>query len=565
MSPLLALLPILVTAVLLVGLRVPASRAMPAAYATTVALALVVWGASFRLVFAATLYGLVIAAELLFIIFGALLLLNTLDQGRALARIRGGFSQLAPDRRVQVLLVAWLFGSFIEGAAGFGTPAAVAVPLLVGLGFPPLAAATAGMVIQSTPVSFGAAGTPILTGVSTGLRGKPEVLEYLASRGLTDADWSLFLHEIGTKVASLHAVIGLGIPLLLVCLVTRFFGPERSLRTGLAVWPIALLAAVAMTAPYYLAARFLGPEFPSLVGGLVGLATLAALLRWTPLRRTTAAWDFADESEWPPEWTGAVRAGRADAPLDGVPPLVLAWTPYLLVAALLLVTRLPYFGLNDLVKQVAFTVPNVAAPELASPLTKTVQWLYSPGAIFVAASLAAALLFRGLGTCTWADSAAAWRKAGRTVAAAGVALVFAVPMVQVFRFSETATHAAMPEVLARAAADLAGGAWPLVSPLVGGLGAFIAGSNTISNMMFSEFQFSVGVRIGLADPIWVAALQAVGGAAGNVICVHNVVAACAVVGLSGREGLVLRRTVIAFAYYALAAGLLGLVVCYGPF
>lgn len=567
MLPLLALAPIVVTGVLLVVMRVSAARAMPIAYATTALLALLVWGASARLVFAATLYGLVIAAELLFIIFGALLLLNTLDQGRALARIRGGFSNLAPDRRVQVVLVAWLFGSFIEGAAGFGTPAAVAVPLLVGLGFPPLAAATAGMLIQCTPVSFGAAGTPILTGVSSGLEGKEEVLHYLASRGMSDADWSALLQSVGVKVAGLHAVIGLAIPLLLICIMTRFFGPERSIRTGLAQWKLALVAAAAMTAPYYLAARYLGPEFPSLVGGLVGLLTVSALLKWTSLGRGPAIWDFADESEWPAEWTGAVRAGGGETRLAGAPPLLLSWAPYVLVALLLLVTRLPSFGLSDVVKQFAFTVPNIEAPELVASgqsLDKTVQWLYSPGAIFVVASVAAAALYRALGTSTLAASATAWRSAAKTVVGAGAALVFAVPMVQVFRFSETAAHASMPEVLARAAADLAGGAWPLVSPLVGGLGAFIAGSNTISNMMFSEFQFSVGTRIGLADPIWAVALQAVGGAAGNVICVHNVVAACAVVGLSGREGLVLRRTIIGFVYYALAAGLLGLAVCYWP-
>ena len=108
---------------------------------------------------------------ILWIIFGAILLLNTLKHSGGITAIRNGFSGISPDRRVQAIIVAWLFGSFIEGASGFGTPAAVAVPLLVGLGFPGLAAVTAGMIIQSTPVSFGAAGTPILIGVNTGLAG----------------------------------------------------------------------------------------------------------------------------------------------------------------------------------------------------------------------------------------------------------------------------------------------------------------------------------------------------------------------------------------------------------
>ncbi len=135
------------------------------------------------------------------------------------------------------------------------------------------------------------------------------------------------------------------------------------------------------------------------------------------------------------------------------------------------------------------------------------------------------------------------RRSTRMIVSASVALLFAVPMVQVFINSSGggAGLESMPDVLAAGVASLAGGAWPAFSPLVGGIGAFVAGSNTISNMMFSLFQFGVAERIG-ADPLWVVALQAVGGAAGNVICVHNVVAACAVVGLVGREGDVIRIT-----------------------
>ena len=115
----------------------------------------------------------------------------------------------------------------------------------------------------------------------------------------------------------------------------------------------------------------------------------------------------------------------------------------------------------------------------------------------------------------------------------------------------------MPIALAEGVAALAGSAWPLFSTFIGGLGAFVAGSNTVSNMMFSSFQFGVGQRIGVGDPSWIVALQAVGGAAGNMICVHNVVAASAVVGMLGREGLVIRRTFFPFVYYATFTGAIG--------
>lgn len=114
----------------------------------------------------------------------------------------------------------------------------------------------------------------------------------------------------------------------------------------------------------------------------------------------------------------------------------------------------------------------------------------------------------------------------------------------------------MPLVLASCVAELAGRAWPLCAPFIGGMGAFVAGSNTVSNMMFSLFQFDVGQRIG-ADPSLIVALQAVGGAAGNMVCVHNVVAASAVAGLFGKEGTVLRITALPFFYYAFLVGLVG--------
>ena len=141
---------------------------------------------------------------------------------------------------------------------------------------------------------------------------------------------------------------------------------------------------------------------------------------------------------------------------------------------------------------------------------------------------------------------------------ASVALVFTVPMVQVFLNTNGGASAydPMPIALADGVAVLAGGAWPLFAPFIGGIGAAVAGSNTVSNMMFSQFQFEMGQRIAV-DPIWVVALQAVGGAAGNMVCVHNVVTASAVVGLLGREGSIIRLTLLPFVYYALITGSIG--------
>ena len=546
----LSLLPIVTVAVFLVGLRWPASRAMPLSYVVAVVLAIGVWQVPGVQVAAATINGLIVAFTLLYIIFGAILLLNTLQESGAIKTIRRGFTDITPDRRVQVIIVAWLFGAFIEGSAGFGTPAAVAVPLLVGLGFPGMAAVMAGMIIQSTPVSFGAAGTPILVGVNTGLSADPAIAAYAAQIGY--AEWTDFLAFIGFKVAVLHAIAGTLVPLILVSFMTRFFGKNKSLAEGLRIWPFAIFAALAMTIPYVIAGYLLGPEFPALIGSLVGLAIVVTAARSGFLMpKPDEAWDFDQKANWPAEWTGSIEV-KDVTHHSGSMGMLKAWLPYVIVALLLLGSRtIP--PLRDLLQLVTVSWPNI----LGTSVSASFQPLYLPGTLFIVASLITLVLHQIPGPAY----TKAWGRSLKVSAAASVALVFTVPMVQVFLNSAggAAGYDQMPIVLADGVAALVGGAWPIFAPFIGGIGAAVAGSNTVSNMMFSLFQFGMGERIGV-DPTWVVALQAVGGAAGNMICVHNVVAASAVVGLLGREGAVIRLTLIPFVYYALLPGSVGYLI-----
>lgn len=546
MLAILSLLPILSVALFLVLLRWPASRAMPLTYLICVGLSVLWWQVPALRVAAASIKGLVISFELLFIIFGAILLLNTLDESGALQRIRMSFSDISKDRRVQVIIIAWLFGSFIEGAAGFGTPAAVAVPLLVGIGFPPMAAVVSGMIIQSTPVSFGACGTPILLGVTEGLAGGSTIEEFALTHGF--ASGVALQREIGFRVALLHAVGGALIPLLLVTIVCYCFGPNRSVRDGLAVWKFALFAAIAMTLPYLLVARFLGAEFPSIVGGLVGLAIVIPVARRGWLMPKGPPWDFAPVESWPSHWGRPVELISTNT--SSAVSWQLAWSPYLLVALLLVFTRLPALSINQILKSVAIPINDI----WGTGISKSVQPVYSPGVAFVVVACAAIFIYR----LPWPRFQRSLDKSIRTTIAASVALVFTVPMVHVFLNSDggAAGFPAMPLALAEGFAALTGESWPLFATFVGGLGAAVAGSNTVSNMMFSMFQFDVGQRIGI-DPVWVVALQAVGGAAGNTICVHNVVAASAVVGLLGQEGTTIRKTLFVFFYYATFLGAIG--------
>src|SRR5690606_4287729 len=167
----LALFPILVVAVMLVGFRMPARVTMPVGFIITALIAFIAWDLSIINILASTIQGLFITFDILYIVFGAIFLLTLLNYSGAISVIRRGFSDISPDRRIQVVIIVWLFGSFIEGAAGFGTPAAIVAPLLVAMGFPAMSAVMLGLMVQSTPVTFGAVGTPILVGVRGGLQG----------------------------------------------------------------------------------------------------------------------------------------------------------------------------------------------------------------------------------------------------------------------------------------------------------------------------------------------------------------------------------------------------------
>lgn len=546
---LLALTPIAVVFLLMVVLERSAKLSMSVAYIVTALLALFVWQAPGAVVAAASVNGVVTAITLLFIVFGAVLLLNTLKESGALSAIRRGFTDISPDRRVQVIIVAWLFGSLIEGSSGFGTPSAVGAPLLLALGFPAMAAVMSVLVIQSTPVSFGAVGTPMLVGVRSGIDNKTDVAELLAPI----QPWDYLLHIVN-DVALIHALVGVVIPLFLSGLLTRFFGARQSFTEGLKAWKFALFAGLAFTVPYLLIARTLGPEFPSMVGAMIGLfIVVTAAKKGLFLPKET--FDFPPRAQWEKNWLGTLAdtddSAAATAPKFSV---LRAFSPYVLVIALLILTR----TVAPLKAFLTGPMTTLRFSELfGTKIAATAQFLYSPGFILILASLACIFIF-GMKQGQYGRAV---KSSASTMVDAAPALLLAVPMVQVFVNSGSAdgSMVSMPVMLAQGAAALAGSAWPNVSPWVGSLGAFIAGSNTVSNMMFAYFQFSTAQQIGLNldQSAIVVALQAVGGAAGNMICVHNVVAAGAVVGLMNREGEVIRKTLVPMTYYCVQAGLIG--------
>jgi lactate permease len=420
---------------------------------------------------------------------------------------------------------------------------------MVAIGFPAMAAVLSALIIQSTCVSFGAAGTPILVGVFTGLSGQPLVDAQLGTTPFTD-----YLFEIAVNVALVHALVGVLIPLIMLGMMTRFFGAERSFRQGLRAWKFAVFAGLAFTVPYYLAAYFLGPEFPSLVGSLTGLLIVIFAARKGFLLPNDT-FDFESREHWEDGWASKLQ-DEPEPVRDNVNITILhALIPYGIVVFLLIVTR-TVDPVNGFLRSQALTFSWMNI--FGTGISTSSQPFYLPGFVLLVTSLCTYFLHRMRRSP--GVYATAWTRSAKTTLGAGTALIFAVPMVQVFINSGlTSDYPSMPLVLAQGVSSVAGQMWPLFSPLIGALGAFIAGSNTLSNMMFSLFQFATAedIGLGLHGAAVVVALQAVGGAAGNMICVHNVVAAGAVVGMMNREGEIIRKTLIPMAVYCVQGGLIG--------
>ena len=546
---LLAFSPILLAAILLIGLRWPAKHAMPLVYLVTAAVGLFAWDMTLNRVLASTLQGLLITLGLLWIIFGAILLLNTLKHSGGITAIRAGFTTISPDRRIQAIIIAWLFGCFIEGASGFGTPAAIAAPLLVAIGFPAMAAVLLGMLVQSTPVSFGAVGTPIIVGINTGLD-TASIGAQLVEQG---SSWGQFLQLITSQVAIIHATVGVFMPLIMVMMLTRFFGQEKSWKAGLEVLPFAIFSGLAFVLPYAATGIFLGPEFPSLLGGLIGLAIVTSAARFGFLvpKKT---WDFAPADKWPSEWLGSVEM-KLDELTTKPMSALRAWLPYVMVGALLVISRV-FPEVGNALKAVVVNFPDLLGE---AGVSANFQPLYLPGGILVAVVLATFFL-HGMKA---RDLGKAVKESSSVLLSAGFVLLFTVPMVRILINSGVngAELASMPILMAGWVAESVGGIYPLLAPSIGALGAFIAGSNTVSNMMFSQFQFGVASSLGISSAL-IVSVQAIGAAAGNMVAIHNVVAASATVGLLGREGSTLRKTIWPMLYYVLFTGIIAMIAIY---
>ncbi len=449
------------------------------------------------------------ALTILWIVFAALCVYYLQEMSGAIVTIRDRLASLSSDPRIVAILVAWFFALFMEGAAGFGTPVALAAPLLVGLGFRPVEAVSIALLGHAIGVSFGAVGTPVI----------PQA----AATGLSEL-------SIARSTSLLHTLAGWFMLFVVVYLAGRI----ASGRGAGAVWGWAVLAAFAFLVPYVLIAWFVGPELPTLLGAVVGAAVLVVVLRRVHTPQVAGG--------LPGGATSAAGPPPADEASATPPGLVRAAAPYLVLIALVLLTRL-VGPIEDASRAV------VIDWTISDRFAGSFEPFYHPGTLLVLSFLVAGPLqrqppavFRG----------AVW-SAARRIAPVSIALFATLGVARLM------VHSGMIEELAVAAADNLGVLWPVAAPFVGILGTFATGSATSSNVLFTEFQASTANQLDLRLENMIGA-QGFGAAAGNVIAPHNIVAGGATVGLRGEEGAVLRRTAIPCLLYGLAGGVLTFII-----
>src|SRR5262245_34678679 len=522
----LAILPIAVLIYVMTKRRSwPSHISLPFAAALVYFLSLVHFRLDPNLVNATVVSGALSALTPISIIWGAILLSQTMRRSGAERSIAEWLKGVSPNRVAQLMIVGWAFPFMMEGSSGFGTPAAIAAPLLVGLGFDAVGVTILTLIMNAVPATFGAVGTPMWFGFSQVPLSPSEIL------------------TISWKSALVHTIAALLVPIIAL----RFLVGWAEIRQNLVFIYLSILSC---TLPSLFLSRF-NYEFPSLIGGAVGLCLTVLMARY----RVGLA------------HTRAPQEANVDPPLgrEGLR----AFAPYLLLIAILVVTRVRFLPLRawlnaespalalDLGSLGRLSASVALVLRLDSIFGTVSAWSYS--ALFVPALVPFVVVvllsvpFLGLD-----------RHALRTVVAEttkrlrgpSITLVGALIMVQLMTLGD---DGAQTMIIGRTFAAVTGSAWPFFAPVLGALGAFFAGSATVSNLTFAGIQDSIARTLGF-DRTSILALQSVGAAMGNMVAISNIVAVTSILGLANQDGVVLSRTAIPLVVYALVAGVSGLIL-----
>ncbi len=515
----------------------PSSKALPLVAVVLYFIMMVVFGHDANLVHANVVSGLLIAWTPILIITGAVFLFRTMEATGSLAVIRQWLNNLTSNKVAQLMLVGWTFTFLIEGASGFGTPAALAAPILVGLGFPPVRTAILTLIMNSISVTFGAVGTPTWFGFSAINLSAAETL------------------EIGFKSALVNSVAALVIPAMALLFVVK---PQSVLRN----WLFILSSILFTIVPYLVVARF-NYEFPSLVGGAVGMAGTVLLARsgfGLSKSEVKLHEKIGDSHLLHHEQLGAEPPAN---PTSG--QIIKASFPLWGTLLFLIITRIPQLGLRQLLNEVQpaillhlgslgnLSMSASLVISLEGIFGTAVGWthklLYVPSLLpFGLISVITFLLYSSKPKVVkgvWSETLSQLKKP--TLALMG-ALVFVNLMMMGGESSAVTT-------IGRSLADLTGQSWKYFASFLGAMGAFFSGSNTISNLTFGGIQDSIALQLGL-ERTSILALQSVGGTMGTMVSINNIVAVSSVLALGNIEGHILKRTVRAMLVFGAIAAIM---------
>ena len=527
LSTLVAMLPLVVLLGLLAFAGWSASRAAAAGLATALAIAIGVVGMPADAAAAAAIYG---AAFGLFpigwIILAAMFLYALSVEAGALAVMQRSVMRLSADHRVQALLIAFCFGAFLEGAAGFGAPVAITAALLAATGFPALEAACIALIANTAPVAFGALGTPILTLAKvTGL--DEQAISALAGRQLP--------------------FFSLVVPAWMVMAMSGW-------RGLVGVWPVVLVCGVSFASIQFLIANYVGPSLVDVVGGIVSLASVAVFLKfWQPTTSWQHGTGHGDAST-----TAAASSSPEAHPEDSASRVAWAWMPWVFLSLAVFCWGLPP------VKQAldaAAPLPEISVPRLDGRVAKvppaTLDGEEIERAVYRFNYLSAA----GTGIAVAALASVPWLGLAWSRAAA----IFAITLRKLF--PSLATIAAMlalafvtrysgTDVTLGLALTTTGTAYAFFSPLLGWLGVALTGSDTSSNAMFGSLQRVTAEQLGL-NPLLTCTANSTGGVMGKMIDAQSIVVSATATGVHRQEGAILRRV---FPHSLALAALMGLLV-----
>ena len=533
MIAILSTLPIVVAIVLMVGFKKKSGVSLVAAWLTSVVLAVFVWNMGIDHAGAFTVLGFLYAFNVILIVFSAIFLLNSMIELRFIETISNGLNGITQDRRIQILIIAWLFGAFIEGASGFGTPGALAAPLLVGLGVPVFFAALASLIANYPPVSFGVVGIPPVMGFNTIRPG----LEAQYGEVMTETIFS----ELTTMSSLTNIFVGSFIPFLIIAAIVARDGRKRGLKDAFNILPLCLFAGFVFTVPAWVIS-FLGPELPTLIGSLIALPVFIIAVKKGFLV-PVEIYRFPDDPIRLPE----------DSAGTGI-SLITAWSPYVIIAVLLAVSRLPWLPFVRM-----FSNPKVTVSVTGLFGFEGINWswpvLNNPGLL---PFLPVALIFLIARKTPAETIVKTFKKTTNQLKNAILALLFGVALVQIMRFTDYSRSGAeleaMTTEIARTLANSFGAVYPLIAPMIGSLGAFVSGSHTVSNVMFYGLQLEAAEFLDL-PVILVLIGQTAGASIGNMVAIHNAVSISATTGATGSEGKIIAASFLPFILCLIAVSL----------